>query len=74
MTHSLTDHRRIEPNRILGLAAAITINTALVMMLLIPIHAPPMPPMPTVRQVIQWVTPTPIVKPEVVPVTKPTTP
>jgi protein TonB len=66
-------HQRLEPNRIAGLALAIALNAALLMLLLVPMHAPPLA-MPTVTQVLQWVRTRPPVPaplpPKPVPVTR----
>lgn len=66
-------HQRLEPNRIAGLAVAIALNAALLMLLLVPMHAPPLA-VPTVTQVLQWVRTRPPVPapppPRPVPVTR----
>lgn len=73
MVHSIrpTERPHLEPNRIAGLAAAITINTALLMLLLVPLSAPPLMPMPTITQVLHWVEarPKPPIPPVPVPIT-----
>lgn len=73
MVHSTrhTPRPHLEPNRIAGLAAAITINSALLMLLLVPLSAPPVMPLPTITQVLHWVEarPEPPKPPEPVPVT-----
>lgn len=73
MVHSTrhTQRPHLEPNRIAGLAAAITINTALLMLLLVPLSAPPMMPIPTITQVLHWVEarPKPPIPPVPVPIT-----
>jgi protein TonB len=42
-------------NRIAGYAAAITVNAALLMLLLVPLRAPPALDRPDVIQPIRWV-------------------
>ncbi|WP_233263055.1 energy transducer TonB [Cognatiluteimonas profundi] len=73
MVHSIrhTQRPHLEPNRIAGLAAAITLNTALLMLLLVPMSAPPVMPLPTITQVLHWVEarPKPPTPPVPVPIT-----
>jgi protein TonB len=63
----------LEANRIAGLAAAIAVNTAFLMLLLVPLRTPPLPPLPTPEMVFQWIKtkPVPPPVPEPVPVTRP---
>jgi protein TonB len=63
---------RPELQRIAGLSLAITLNTGLLLLLLVPMRAPPVAPVPTMTQVIQWIRPKPVIppKPEPVPVQK----
>lgn len=74
MVHSIRSHERphLEPNRIAGLAAAIALNAGFLMLLLVPLHAPPLPPLPTPEMVFKWVTPKPVPPPAPihVPITK----
>jgi protein TonB len=73
MVHSIrhSQRPRLEPNRIAGFAAAITLNTVLLMLLLVPMRAPPVMPLPTITQVLRWVEvrPKPPIPPVPVPVT-----
>jgi protein TonB len=73
MAHSIrrTQGLHLEPNRIAGLAAAITLNMAVLMLLLVPMSAPPVMPLPTMTQVLHWVEvrPKPPTPPLPVPIT-----
>jgi len=75
MVHSIRSHERphLEPNRIAGLAAAIAVNAAFLMLLLVPLHTPPLPVLPTPGLVIRWIIakPLPPVAPIKVPVSHP---
>jgi periplasmic protein TonB len=66
---------RVHPDikRIAGLAAAFALNAALLMLLLVPMGAPPTLSLPSAPTVIEWIThPQPKPKPPVtVPVTRP---
>jgi protein TonB len=73
MAHSIRPTAsRPQLPRIAGLSLAITLNTGLLLLLLVPMRAPPVAPIPTVTQVIQWIRPKPVIppKPEEVPVQK----
>lgn len=75
MVHSIRSHERphLQPNRIAGLAAAIALNAGFLMLLLVPMHAPPLPPLPTTDMVFKWIIPKPVkpAEPVKVPVTHP---
>ena len=75
MVRSIQSNERphLEPNRIAGLAAAIAVNAAFLMLLLVPLRTPPLPPLPTADIVIRWIEakPLPPPVPEPVPITKP---
>lgn len=82
MVHAISTTRsnlaRLHPDatRIAGCAAAITLNAVLLLLLLVPMSAPPRLPLPDVTEPIQWirpkVEPTPV--PPVLPVTRPQPP
>lgn len=67
MVHTLRSPSRIHPHpdakRIAGITAAITVNALLLMLLLVPMRAPPTPALPTVQQTIQWVLLRPVTPP-----------
>lgn len=80
MVHALrspvrtASHAHPDAKRIAGLAAAISANVALLMLLLVPMQAPPSLALPELRPSLQWIMPTPApppVPPVHVPVTAP---
>ena len=54
-SHASMQRPHPDGNRIAGYAAAITINAALLMLLLVPLRAPPSLDMPEVIQPIRWI-------------------
>ena len=79
MVHALrsptrsTSHFRPDAKRVAGLAAAISLNVALLMLLLVPIQAPPSLALPESGPIFQWVVPKPEIPP-IPPVKAPVTP
>ncbi len=77
MAHAIRSTRSAphpDGKRIAGLAIAILFNSALLMVLLVPMTAPPVPSPPDPTPVLRWITPAPVTPPAPpipVPVTKP---
>lgn len=53
----------LEANRIAGLAAAITLNIGLFMLLVVPMHAPPVFHLPDTDPIVDWIKPKPLPPP-----------
>lgn len=74
MVHAIRSTSRPHPdaNRIAGITVAITVNAALLMLLLVPMRAPPPLSLPDMHQTIRWILPKmdPPKPPVPVPVTK----
>ena len=77
-THSAShSFHRVHPDarRIAGMAAAIVLNAGLLMLLMVPMRAPPDAPLPDRDPDLRWILPkTPTPAPPVVPVEHPRTP
>ncbi len=76
-THSDTHHASIRPDasRITGYAVAIALNAVLLLLLMTPMHVPPMPSLPDMVPQLRWIQPkpvevTPVKVPPVEPITK----
>jgi protein TonB len=63
--------RDIEPYRIVALVAVIACHVALLLLILIPMHAQPATPQAVLIQAVRWVVPTPKPKPSAKPVVIP---
>ncbi len=68
--HSDTHHawKRPDPGRIAGYAVAIALNAALLLLMMTPMHVPPMPSLPDMVPTLRWIQPKPV---EVTPVKVP---